>query len=302
MKAAAIDLGTNAFRCLIRNIDSNYDTDIKIRYFVGLGKFLDKNNKLNLPAKYYSALDNIFNVISQNCVKKIHIVGTSVFRDSLNKNEILLDFKNRYKQELNIIDPETEAQLTSLGVNTLFTNPDSDKIIVDIGGGSTEIIFMSQQQIVYFYSLDLGVIKLYKEFKEINSFSKEKTKQIKDFVKKAIQVSNISLNNIKNYQIVFNSGTSTTLAAISKNLKNYDSSIINKVSLSITETYEILNILASKTAKQRLLINGIEKGREEVIVYGIIILTTLMEYFNKSQFLVSDRGVLEGIFKKYIEI
>ena len=46
MKAAAIDLGTNAFRCLIRNIDSNYDTDIKIRYFVGLGKFLDKNNKL----------------------------------------------------------------------------------------------------------------------------------------------------------------------------------------------------------------------------------------------------------------
>ena len=94
MKAAAIDLGTNAFRCLIRNIDSNYDTEIKIRYFVGLGKFLDKNNKLNLPAKYYSALDNIFNVISQNCVKKIHIVGTSVFRDSLNKNEILLDFKN----------------------------------------------------------------------------------------------------------------------------------------------------------------------------------------------------------------
>ena len=203
---------------------------------------------------------------------------------------------------MNIIDPETESQLTSLGVNTLFTNPDSDKIIVDIGGGSTEIIFMSQQQIVYFYSLDLGVIKLYKEFKEINSFSTEKTKQIKDFVKKAIQVSNISLNNIENYQIVFNSGTSTTLAAISKNLKNYDSSIINKVSLSITETYEILNILASKTAKQRLLINGIEKGREEVIVYGIIILTTLMEYFNKSQFLVSDRGVLEGIFKKYIEI
>ena len=72
---------------------------------------------------------------------------------------------------MNIIDPETEAQLTSLGVNTLFTNPDSDKIIVDIGGGSTEIIFMSQQQIVYFNSLDLGVIKLYKEFKEINSFS-----------------------------------------------------------------------------------------------------------------------------------
>ena len=98
MKAAAIDLGTNAFRCLIRNIDSNYDTDIKIRYFIGLGKFLDQNNKLNLPAKYYSALDNIFNVISQNCVKKIHIVGTSVFRDSLNKNEILLDFKKRYHE------------------------------------------------------------------------------------------------------------------------------------------------------------------------------------------------------------
>ena len=61
-------------------------------------------------------------------------------------------------------------------------------------------------------------------------------------------------------------------------------------------------MLANKTAKQRLLLNGIEKGREEVIVYGIIILTTIMEYFSKLQFLVSDKGVLEGIFEKYIEI
>ena len=64
----------------------------------------------------------------------------------------------------------------------------------------------------------------------------------------------------------------------------------------------MLNMLANKTAKQRLLLNGIEKGREEVIVYGIIILTTIMEYFSKLQFLVSDKGVLEGIFEKYIEI
>ena len=139
-------------------------------------------------------------------------------------------------------------------------------------------------------------------FNEINIFSFEKIKQIKNFVKKIIQESNISLNKIVKYQIVFNSGTSTTLAAISKNLKNYDSKIINQANLSITETYRMLNMLANKTAKQRLLLNGIEKGREEVIVYGIIILTTIMEYFYKLVFLVSDKGVLEGIFEKYIEI
>tara|TARA_B100001248_G_scaffold99239_1_gene73689 strand:+ start:39157 stop:40065 length:909 start_codon:yes stop_codon:yes gene_type:complete len=302
MKAAAIDLGTNAFRCLIRDIDSNNNNEMKFRHVVGLGKFLDKNNRLNLPNKYYNALDNIFNIIHQNYVKKIYVVGTSVFRDSINKNEILLDFKKRYHQKLNIISPGIEAELTSLGVNSLFVNPESDKIIVDIGGGSTEIIFMSQQKIINFYSLDLGVVRLYKKFNEINIFSFEKIKQIKNFVKKIIQESNISLNKIVKYQIVFNSGTSTTLAAISKNLKNYDSKIINQANLSITETYRMLNMLANKTAKQRLLLNGIEKGREEVIVYGIIILTTIMEYFSKLQFLVSDKGVLEGIFEKYIEI
>ena len=302
MKAAAIDLGTNAFRCLIRDIDSNNDNEMKFRHVVGLGKFLDKNNRLNLPNKYYTALDNIFNIIHQNYVKKIYVVGTSVFRDSINKNEILLDFKKRYHQKLNIISPGIEAELTSLGVNSLFANPESDKIIVDIGGGSTEIIFMSQKKIINFYSLDLGVVRLYKKFNEINIFSFEKIKQIKDFVKKIIQESNISLNKIVKYQIVFNSGTSTTLAAISKNLKNYDSKIINQANLSILETYRMLNMLANKTAKQRLLLNGIEKGREEVIVYGIIILTTIMEYFNKLQFLVSDKGILEGIFEKYIEI
>ena len=49
MKAAAIDLGTNAFRCLIRDIDSNNNNEMKFRHVVGLGKFLDKNNRLNLP-------------------------------------------------------------------------------------------------------------------------------------------------------------------------------------------------------------------------------------------------------------
>ena len=302
MKAAAIDLGTNAFRCLIRDLDSNKDTEMKFRHVIGLGKFLDENNRLNLPNKYYAALDNIFNIIHQNYVKKIYVVGTSVFRDSINKNEILLDFKERYNQKLNIISSGVEAELTSLGVNSLFVNPESDKIIIDIGGGSTEIIFMSQQKIINFHSLDLGVIRLYKKFNEINIFSPEKIKQIKDFVKKIIHESNISLNKIKKYQLVFNSGTSTTLAAISKKLKNYDSKIINQANLSTTETYRILNILVNKTAKQRLLLNGIEKGREEVIVYGVIILITIMEYFNKLHFLVSDKGVLEGIFEKYIEI
>ena len=100
------------------------------------------------------------------------------------------------------------------------------------------------------------------------------------------------------------SATKYSIEALTDALRreNYDSKIINQANLSITETYRMLNMLANKTAKQRLLLNGIEKGREEVIVYGIIILTTIMEYFSKLQFLVSDKGVLEGIFEKYIEI
>ena len=112
----------------------------------------------------------IFSDINKNNVDKIHIVGTSVFREALNKEEIVDNFKARYNQNLNIISSKTEAELTSLGTNSLRVESASNKIIVDIGGGSTEIILTLDDKFVDYVSLDLGVIKLLKIFKETNIF------------------------------------------------------------------------------------------------------------------------------------
>ena len=86
------------------------------------------------------------------------------------------------------------------------------------------------------------------------------------------------------------------------NLIKYDPEKIIGSRLSNKITHKIFEKLCNKTSKDRLEINGIEKGREEVIVYGVLILLEILEYFKIDHYFVSDLGVLEGIFEKYIEI
>jgi len=302
MKAAAIDLGTNAFRFLIRDLDEKNNYGYKSRYVVGLGKYLNDNSYLVLPKLYYETLDMIFSDINKNNVDKIHIVGTSVFREALNKEEIVDNFKARYNQNLNIISSKTEAELTSLGTNSLRVESASNKIIVDIGGGSTEIILTLDDKFVDYVSLDLGVIKLLKIFKETNIFSNDKIIDIKNYIKSILSKIDFYQYIKNDTQVIFNSGTPTTLAAISMNLIKYDPEKINGSRLSNKITHKIFEKLCNKTSKDRLEINGIEKGREEVIVYGVLILLEILEYFKIDHYFVSDLGVLEGIFEKYIEI
>ena len=99
-----------------------------------------------------------------------------------------------------------------------------------------------------------------------------------------------------------NAGTPTTLAAIDLKMEQYDEKKISGHKMSLAKTYKILNLLSKISWRERLNIVGLEKGREKVIVFGIIILIKIVEFFNKKNYLVSDSGVLEGIFEKYFEI
>ena len=303
MKIAAVDLGTNAFRVLIQEKHrKSYSNILKYREIVGLGKYLYHGNELRLPKKYYSALNKIFLLLKKYNVEKVKIVGTSVFRDAANKQQIKSEFFSKWKYKLNIVSSKIEAELTAKGAISKFTKKNK-YLVVDIGGGSTELVLVRGDTIYSYISLDIGVVKMLKKFNNHNKYSINDLTEISEYVANFLNFNKIDKKFLNNdFTIIMNAGTPTTLAAIDLKMEQYDEKKISGHKMGLAKTHKILNLLSKMTWRERLNIVGLEKGREKVIVFGIIILIKIVEFFNKKNYLVSDSGVLEGIFEKYFEI
>ena len=165
MICAAVDLGTNAFRLsIVKKTKKKSKVLKRYRSIIGLGSFMDSQKRLLPPLSYYKVLDKIFSLITEFNVEKTQIVGTSIFRDCKNKKRIKEEFKNLYGHELRIISPKEEALLSSQGALTKMNLNNLYSVVVDIGGGSTEIILNKNKTPIGFLSIDIGVVTLMSKF------------------------------------------------------------------------------------------------------------------------------------------
>ena len=298
MAYAAVDLGTNAFRLLIVGDDRK---KILLRYssIIGLGSYIDNNNVLAPPFNYYKSLDKIFKSIENFNVQKVSIVATSIFRDCINKSQLKEDFLKRYSYNLKIITSKREAKLTSRGALEPLDFNDSKFLVVDIGGGSTEVTLIKDNIITDYVSMRIGVVREWKRYKKIDSFTIVDKKNIfKSIQKKLIKYKFFSNLKEKKIKIVMNGGTPTTLAAIKLKLKKYSPEAVSGQRLSLNYIESTHDELMLMKPNERLKLYGMEKGREVVIIYGIFILISILKLINKDSLYVSDSGVLEGLIQE----
>ncbi len=298
MTYAAVDLGTNAFRLLI--VDKKRKKVLK-RYssIIGLGSYISKTNILSPPKSYYKVLDKIFKYIKDFEVKKVRVVGTSIFRDSLNKEQIHRDFYRRYKVKLEIISPSVEAKLTSIGALHPLTFNNENCLVIDIGGGSTEVVLVKESKIKKFISMKIGVVREFNFYKISDFIDTTFEKRIFNDLEKKI-TSYKFFNSLKDnkFKVVMNGGTPTTLAAIKLKMKKYDPKQINGYKLSSSYIKSVFRSLIEMKSEDRLRIYGMEKGREIVIIYGVFILLSLLKILKKRIVYVSDSGILEGLIQE----
>ena len=300
MICAAVDLGTNAFRLLIaRKNKSNPKVLKKYRSIIGLGFFLVSKKILSPPSGYYRTLNRIFSLIKQFEVKRVEVVGTSVFRKCRNKKSIQAEFKKIYGYDLNIVSSKEEASLSSQGALSKIHTKKRYSVVVDIGGGSTEIVLNKNKKFLHYASIDTGVISLMDKFNLTENFQDEDLLRIKNYVEK--QFSNkriISQIRSTQFDLIMNAGTPTTLASIKQEMQTYDEALINGYRISKKYTLMTLDKMNNTPVKDRLKIIGMEKGREKVIIYGLIIVAVILNILQKRVFIVSDSGILEGLMNK----
>lgn len=229
-------------------------------------------------------------------VNKIAAVGTAALREAENAREFLDRARVETGIDIRVITPEEEAFLTIEGIRLGLQLPE-DFIAFDLGGGSTEFI-ISRHGSTDLLSIPIGVLKLSRLI-ETYPPSQEIVSQMRSAVKEALSLSNLGplASYLSPEALIGTGGTVTTLASLDLSLEAYIPERIHGHRLSLRWLKGALESLSGLTLRELSEVKGMEKGREDIILAGLVAVMEIMELFSQESLIVSDFGILEGIIK-----
>jgi exopolyphosphatase/guanosine-5'-triphosphate,3'-diphosphate pyrophosphatase len=298
-RLAGVDIGTLTCRLLIADLPSHGPLkELRSeRRILRLGEGVDQTKQLSPAAmdRVVRCLKEWREVIEGYRVDACTAVATSAVRDAGNRQEFLEQVKREAAFDIEIITGEEEARRTMLGIRSGLPPGVSDVLALDIGGGSTEFIFdrLGQKPIVR--SIDIGVVRFNERLLVHDPPTKEEIRQARECIANETKT---AVANMENYQIgtfVGTAGTITSLAAMAQKLPSYEPARIHNYQLKLSVIQELEQGLLEKKKAASVGLPGLEKGREEVIAAGAIIIRTVMETLGMPSVLVSDLGLREGV-------
>lgn len=290
-----IDIGTNTTRLFIAEMNENGIENklLKKMEITRLGEDVDKNRFLK-----DTAIERTLNTIKEYSseMKKYNVTikdacATSATRDSANRDFFIDKVKDETGIQIRCISGETEAQYCFNGV---VSELNEDVIVIDIGGGSTEIIAGNKSKIDFIKSFNVGSVRINEKF-----FANEKEdyelnlKKAKKFTYDIIESAGFLRD--KKYMLVGVAGTVTTQVTVKEKMPEYDTDKVHGYNLTLKSVEENLQLFNSLELEERKKIPGLHPKRAEVIIAGTLLLKWIMEYFNKNEIYVSENDILEGI-------
>ena len=286
MNYAAIDIGTNSIRLLIAEYkDGQLNRLVNELRTPRLGDGIN-NGEINskAQARAIKVLQEYKRLIDKY-EASYRAVATSAIRDAANQEEFLNKVKKKAQIKIDVIEGSEEAKLSYLGIINGIKKNRKNMLAIDIGGGSTELILGSKDELTEYKSINLGAVRLKENYQQDIKAMQEYAKQI---ISKTAVDKNIEM-------LIGVGGTITTLAAIDQELENYQPEKIQNHKLSLTTVNNIFSYLMGLSLEERKKVTGLEKNRADIIIPGILILIAIMEFFSIKQLRVSDFGILEGI-------
>ena len=305
MKIASIDLGSNSLSILIAKINEDKIIPIFEKvYLIRLAQGIGKNNFLHEDAKKrcllgFKKIESVLNKYNPN---HILAVGTAALRNAIDGEIFSKSLFKDFHIPIKIISGQNEANLTYLATINEFKKFNNNICMIDIGGGSTEIVFGNPKSISSKISLNIGTVNLTEEFINNDPPSKIELSQMEIKIKKILNEKfKLILNKDNTYLGIGVAGTVTTLKSIDLNLKKYESKVIHGSELNLENLVKIKKKLCNLKIKDKIKLNGISEKRADIIPTGSIILKLIMEKLNFRSILINNRGLRWGLIYNYIK-
>jgi exopolyphosphatase/guanosine-5'-triphosphate,3'-diphosphate pyrophosphatase len=303
-RLAAVDLGTNTARLLIGQVGPHgVRRDLVERRITRLGGGFSRAHGIAGAARErtLAALAEFSAIMADMGVSRLRAVATSAVRDAVNGRDFCDQVTAATRIRLEVIDGIQEGALTLDGVRSgLVTDTNPCLLVIDIGGGSTELILCAADRILFSYSLPLGVVRLTEGKRTPEAMQDKIFRELQEPLRRMTESGVIDL--VQGASLLGTAGTATTLAAIDIGLSSYDYRLVNGHRISRAAIGTVLQRLLDLSPAERLVsVAGLEKGREDLIVAGTLIVTICMDLFGFDHFSVSDYGLLEGVLLSIVK-
>lgn len=310
-RVAAIDCGTNSLRLLIADVVNDADgkqilTDIERRMVVvRLGQGVDSSGEFHVEAleRTRKGLEEYAKLISDAGATRLRMVATSATRDARNRDDF-------FEMTRDVLDPvisgsiaevitgEEEAELSFLGA-VADLNPDEGPIVVvDLGGGSTEVVY-GADSVMASKSVDVGCVRLTERCLHSDPPTEIEITTAAQTAREILRSAFSAVPLAPAHTWVGVAGTMTTLAALAHDLPVYDSERIHLSRVPFPRLFDVCDSLVHMTRAQRTSLGPMHPGRADVIGGGAIITRVLAEELSAvtdiSELVVSEHDILDGI-------
>ena len=290
------DMGTNSTRLLVADVEDGEVKELERRSTVTrLGRGVDTSRQLATEAieDVVSAVGEYIKLYEPLEPDVVLALATSAVRDAENSGAFIAELRERFALNARILTGEEEARLTYVGA-VAGRAPSDGTLVIDIGGGSTEIVVGSGREMAFHTSLQLGTVRHTERHIRNDPPTAPELEALAEDIRKQLFAELAAADFFEIHTGIAVAGTPTSLAAIDQELDPYDPERVHGYVLSLDAIQHMYSMLSGKSLEERLNVPGLHPGRAPTIVAGVVILIQAMRAFGLQEIEVSEHDILYG--------
>lgn len=297
-RLAAIDIGTNSIRCIVAEVtaDGTYRILDDEKATVRLGESLDDVKGIASAAheRALAALSRMKMIVDGYGVEHVVAVATSAVRRAANRDDFVRSVEERTGIRVTVIPGEEEARLVSLSGFHNFDLEGMRFAMIDIGGGSVEIVTAFGNRVEEYYSLELGAVTLAERFLLRDPIAADELQRLAKHVRRSLKEA-FEAEDARAHCLVASGGSCTSVASMVMAMRGESFDSVHGYELLRSDIVHLLAMLARTTVKERRAVPGLNPDRADIIVAGVAVIDELMKFFGANLLRINDRGIREGL-------
>lgn len=297
-RIAAIDIGTNSIRCIVA--EASKEGKFKIvddeKATVRLGENLTRSGVISPEAaeRAMTALGNFRKLLAALKVTIVEAVATSAVRIAANGAEVVKAMSAELGHDIRVIDGVEEAELAAASSLSNFDMSGKRYAMIDIGGGSLEIVSAYGNHVEEYYSLDLGAVVMTERFLESDPVRPGELERLQRHIRKGLK-QDLSGQRLPAELLIGSGGTITSLGYMTMNMRRDSFASVHGYEVLRSEVVHLLAMLMRKDLKGRRTVPGLNADRADIIIAGVVLVDELMRFFGANRLVVNERGIREGL-------